>query len=229
MVTRFRNRTEAGRQLAEKLSHYANRHDVVVLGLPRGGVPIAYEISKALNAPLDICLVRKLGVPQHEELAMGAIAPGVRILNQDVINWLKISQPTIDDVAEAEQKELERRDRAYRTRYDPQSGIIHDSPIDINKKTVIIVDDGIATGSTLHAAISVLREQSPAALVVAVPVAPPSTCDALNTIVDEVVCLMSPDKLGSIGVWYDDFSQLDDNEVCRLLTRARRLYAATSA
>ncbi|HHP7246260.1 MAG TPA: phosphoribosyltransferase [Elainellaceae cyanobacterium] len=229
MVTRFRNRTEAGRQLVEKLAHYARRHDVVVLGLPRGGVPVAYEIAKALNAPLDICLVRKLGVPQHEELAMGAIAPGVRILNQDVINWLKISQPTIDDVAEAEQRELERRDRAYRTHYDPQSGAIHDPPIDVREKTVIIVDDGIATGSTLHAAISVLREQAPAALVVAVPVAPPSTYDTLTNSVDEVVCLMTPDRLGSIGAWYDDFSQLDDDEVCRLLMRAKRLYTAISA
>uniref|UniRef100_A0A832H6W2 Phosphoribosyltransferase n=1 Tax=Oscillatoriales cyanobacterium SpSt-402 TaxID=2282168 RepID=A0A832H6W2_9CYAN len=208
---RFQNRTEAGRLLAEQLKPYANRPKVVVLGLPRGGVPVAYEVATALQAPLDICLVRKLGVPGHRELAMGAIASGgVRVLNYDVISWLGISSKTIDHVAAAELKELQRRDRAYRgDRPQP----------DIHDHTVILIDDGIATGSTMRAAISVLKTQQPAHLVVAVPVAPPKVCDELQAEVNDVVCLMTPEAFYAIGIWYEDFSQTTDTEVRELLAR----------
>jgi putative phosphoribosyl transferase len=206
---RFQNRTEAGQQLATRLKAYANRPEVLVLGLPRGGVPVAYEVARALNAPLDICLVRKLGVPGHKELAMGAIASGgVRVLNYDVVSWLGISGKTIDEVAARELKELQRRDRAYRgDRPQP----------DIRNRIVILVDDGIATGSTIRAAISVLESQNPAYVIVAVPVAPPETCEALKSEVDEVVCLMTPETFYAIGVWYEDFSQTTDEEVRALL------------
>jgi putative phosphoribosyl transferase len=208
---RFQNRTEAGRQLAARLKSYANRSDVVVLGLPRGGVPVAYEVAKVLNAPLDICLVRKLGVPGHKELAMGAIASGgVRVLNYDVIGWLRISSNTIDEVAAKELKELQRRDRAYRgDRPQP----------DIRDRTVILIDDGIATGSTMRAVITVLKSQHPARLIVAIPVAPPQACDELRTEVDEVVCLMTPEAFYAIGLWYEDFSQTTDEEVRELLAK----------
>ncbi len=209
---RFQNRTEAGRQLATQLVSYANRSDVLVLGLPRGGVPVAYEVAKTLHAPLDICLVRKLGVPAHKELAMGAIASGgVRILNYDIVSWLGISGKTIDEVAARELKELQRRDRAYRgDRPQP----------DIRDRTVILVDDGIATGATIRAAIAVIKSQQPARLIVATPVAPPSTCKELKTEVDEVVCLMAPELFYAIGLWYEDFSQTTDEEVRELLARS---------
>jgi putative phosphoribosyl transferase len=209
--SRFQNRTQAGKALAARLNSYANRPDVLVLGLPRGGVPVAYEVAKALHAPLDICLVRKLGVPGHKELAMGAIASdGVRVLNYDVISWLGISSTTIDTVAARELKELQRRDRAYRgDRLQPE----------IRDRTVILVDDGIATGSTMRAAISVLKPQHPAQLIVAVPVAPPETCDVFRTEVDEVVCLMTPEAFYAIGLWYEDFSQTTDEEVRELLAK----------
>lgn len=208
---RFQNRIEAGQQLATRLKVYADRPNVLVLGLPRGGVPVAYEVAKALHAPLDICLVRKLGVPGHKELAMGAIASGgVRVLNYDVVSWLGISGKTIDEVAARELKELQRRDRVYRgDRPQPE----------IRDRIVILVDDGIATGSTMRAAISVLERQQPAYLVVAVPVAPPQTCDALRAEIDDVVCLMTPESFYAIGVWYEDFSQTTDDEVSELLAK----------
>lgn len=212
MKFRFRDRTEAGQLLAAELTKYANRDDVLVLGLPRGGVPVAYEIAKALNAPLDICLVRKLGVPGQKELAMGAIAPdNVIVLNQEILRSLEISRETLLDVAAEEKQELERRDRKYRgDRPHPE---VHD-------RVVILVDDGIATGSTLRAAVATLRQRQPQKLVAAVPVAPPSTCASLKEILDEVVCLSTPDPLYSIGMWYKDFSQTSDEEVQQLLGRS---------
>ncbi len=224
MVTRFQNRTEAGRQLAQQLLCYANQADVLVLGLPRGGVPVAYEIAKRLNVPLDICLVRKLGVPKHPELAMGAIASNVRILNLDVIHWLDIPEAVIDEVMQRERQELQRRDRTYRT-HAHSSGEMYFPPISAKGKTLIVVDDGIATGSTLRAAIGLLRQQEPTKIIVAVPVAPPSTCQELQELVDDVVCLMTPERLGSIGFWYEDFTQLSDEEVCQLLERASQVQA----
>jgi putative phosphoribosyl transferase len=207
--TRFRNRTEAGQLLASKLGQYANRSDVLVLGLPRGGVPVAFEVAKALNAPLDICLVRKLGAPGYQETAMGAIASdGVQVLNDDVLTWLRISEPTIEEVAMKELQELKRRDRVYRgNRPSPQ----------ISNRVVILVDDGLATGSTMRAAIASIKPQQPQRLVVAIPVAPPATCQELRTEVDEVVCLMTPKLFYAIGHWYENFTQTTDAEVCELL------------
>jgi putative phosphoribosyl transferase len=210
----FQNRTAAGQQLAARLQPYIDRPDVLVLGLPRGGVPVAYEVARSLNVPLDICLVRKLGAPGHPELAMGAIASGgVRVLNYDVISWLGISSKTIDAVAAKELKELQRRDRVYRgDRSQP----------DIRDRIVILIDDGIATGSTIRAAISVLKPQRPAQLIVAIPVAPPSTCTALSQEVDDVICLYQPETFYAIGIWYEDFSQTTDETVRHLLTQATR-------
>lgn len=211
MTSRFPDRHEAGKLLAKRLTNYANCNDLLVLGLPRGGVPVAYEIAKQLNAPLDICLVRKIGVPDHEELAMGAIASGgIRVLNYDVLNSLGIDHQIVDEVTAKELRELQRRDRVYRgERALPE----------VKNRTVILVDDGIATGSTMRAAIAILQPQQPQRLVVAVPVAPPSTCKQLQTEVDEVVCLVMPESLYAIGVWYDDFSQTTDAEVRELLAR----------
>lgn len=209
MTRRLSNRTEAGQLLAKKLPAYANRTDVLVLGLPRGGVPVAYEVAKALNAPLDICLVRKLGAPNNKELAMGAIGMGgVMVLNDDVIESLGVSPETIADVVALEEKELLRRDRAYRG----------DRPFpNLQGRQIILIDDGIATGATLRAAIATLRTSQPASIIVAVPVAPLSTCNELKAEVDEVVCLMAPESFYSIGVWYDEFQQTTDEEVRQLL------------
>jgi len=209
--TRFRNRTEAGRLLARKLTQYANRPDAIVLGLPRGGVPVAFEVATALNVPLDICLVRKLGVPGHQELAMGAIAfGGVQVLDRDVLAWLRIPEQTIGKVAAQELQELQRRDRVYRgDRAQPQ----------LCDRVVILVDDGLATGSTMRAAIEVVKTQQPQRIVVAIPVAPPETYQKLRTEVDEVVCLMTPPSFYAIGMWYEDFAQTTDAEVCELLRK----------
>ncbi len=220
MLKRFRNRTEAGKLLAAKLAEYANRPDVLVLGLPRGGVPVAFEVAKALNAPLDVCLVRKLGVPGHKELAMGAIATGGgRVINENVVSWLRISEQTIDEVAAMEIRELERRNRVYRGNRPPPK---------VKNHTVILVDDGIATGSTIRAAIATLKQQQPRELIVAVPVAPPSTCEELQAEVDKIVCVMMPEDLYAIGIWYEEFEQTSDTEVCELLARHKLQVANNS-
>lgn len=220
MLQKFRNRTEAGKLLAGQLTDYANRSDVLVLGLPRGGVPVAYEVAKELDAPLDVCLVRKLGVPGHKELAMGAIAAGgVRVINENVIDWLRISPETINEVAAMEIRELDRRSHIYRgNRPLPK----------VKNHTIILVDDGIATGATIRAAISTLKKQKPRKLVVAVPVAGLSTCEELQAEVDEVVCILKPEDLYAIGLWYEDFQQTTDAEVCELLTRQKSLVANNS-
>ncbi len=208
----FRDRNQAGRLLAMHLTHYANRSDVLVLALPRGGVPVAFQVAEALHAPLDVFLVRKLGLPGQEELAMGAIATGgVRVLNEDVVRTLDISNELIDMVAADEQRELERRERAYR---DDRP------PLDVHGRTVILVDDGLATGSTMRAAIAALRQQGPARIVVAVPVGARQTCTEIGREADEVVCVRSPEPFYAVGAWYQDFSQTSDAEVYDLLRQA---------
>ena len=211
----YRDRIDAGKQLASRLADYANRDDVLVLALPRGGVPVAYEVAKALPAPLDIFLVRKLGVPGHEELAMGAIATGgVRVVNDDVVNYLRIPDDVIDAVADKELSELERRERAYRgTRPEPN----------VQGKTVILVDDGLATGSTMRAAAAALRQQNPARIVVAVPVSATQTCDEYRMGVDEIICAKTPEPFMGVGMWYLDFSQTSDEEVREILARSEDL------
>ena len=205
----FRDRLDAGVQLASELTAYAYDPALLVLGLPRGGVPVAYEVARALHAPLDVFVVRKLGVPGHRELAMGAIASGgVRVLNRDVIESLQISAPVIDAVAGYEQKELERQRHAYRD----------DIPFpDLAGRTVIIVDDGLATGSTMRAAVRALRQVGPARIIVAVPVGAPETCQSLRDEADQVVCLNVPQDFHAVSLWYDEFSQITDQEVRRLL------------
>ena len=222
MKTTFRNRTEAGRLLAKKLKPtYANRSDVLVLGLPRGGVPVASEVARVLHAPLDICIVRKLGVPGHKELGMGAIATGrIMVLNEALVRSLRISQKAIEQVVTREQQELERRERVYRgTRPTP----------DLSHRTIILIDDGIATGSTLKAAISTIKQQQPERIIVAVPVAPPTVCKELKDVVDEVVCLLTPEWLQAIALWYDDFSPTTDAEVRLNLARTMKEQTATSS
>ncbi len=206
------DRTEAGRALGEALRGYAGRDDVIVLALPRGGVPVAYEVAVAIRAPLDLMLVRKLGTPGQEELAMGAIASGgARVLNDDVIASLTISEDTINAVAEREQRELERRQRAYRG----------DHPVpQLEGRCVILVDDGVATGSTLLAAIAAVRQQRPAHIVAAVPVAPADTMERLRREADDVICLATPEPFWAISRWYQEFPQMSDDEVRELLARA---------
>lgn len=212
MPQAFRDRAEAGRVLASRLTAYANRPDVIVLGLPRGGVPVAYEIARALKAPLDVFLVRKLGVPGHEELAMGAIASGgVRVINEDVVNALRIPEAEIERVAQQEQAELERRERLYRNGRPA---------LDLRGRTVILVDDGLATGSTMRAAIKGVKRQEPARSVVAVPVGAASTCHELRVLVDDVVCAMAPERFYAVGMWYENFTQTTDNEIRELLEKA---------
>jgi putative phosphoribosyl transferase len=209
----FRDRRDAGLELAARLTKYANRSDVLVLALPRGGVPVAYEVARQLNAPLDVFLVRKLGVPGYEELAMGAIASGgVRVINEDIVRYLRIPGEVIDAVTAQEQLELERRERAYRG----------DQPTpDVKGLVVILIDDGLATGSTMRAAAAALRKQEPARLVVAVPVSAQQTCDEFRSEVDEIVCAVTPEPFRGVGLWYQDFSQTTDEEVRDLLKQAK--------
>ena len=209
---RFANRVEAGRRLAQLLDDYAGRSDVIVLGLPRGGVPVAAEVATHLDAPLDVFLVRKLGVPGHPELAMGAIAEGgVQVLDERLIQGLAIPRSAVDEVARGEQVELDRRDRQYRgARRRP----------DVLGRTVIVVDDGLATGATMEAAVVALRRLGPAAVVVAAPVGAPETCQRLRQHADRVVCAEMPRDLGAVGRWYDDFTQTTDDEVRRLIGAA---------
>jgi predicted phosphoribosyltransferase len=210
---RFRDRIDAGRRLAGKLSEYAGRDDVIVLALPRGGVPVGAEVADTLGAPLDVFLVRKLGVPGREELAMGAIASGgVRVLNRDVVDQLRIPESWIHAVAADEGAELARRETAYR---DGRS-----AP-DVRDRTVILVDDGLATGASMKAAVAALRKLDPARIVVAVPVGAPETCQELGELADEVVCAERPDPFWAVGSWYADFDQTTDEEVRDLLRRSR--------
>ena len=214
MKRQFFNRTEAGRFLAEKLTTYANRRDVLVLALPRGGVPVASEVAKALNVPLDVFVVRKLGLPHHPELAMGAIASGgVRVFNGDVVNSLRIPDEVIDAVSAQEFAELQRREKAYRDDLP--------SP-EVEGKTVILVDDGIATGSTMLAAIAALRQLNVARILVATPVVPASAYYEIRRVADEVVAVMMPEDFYAVGQWYEDFSQTSDDEVRQLLAEAAR-------
>ena len=210
----FQDRKDAGRQLALRLTDYANRPGLLVLGLPRGGVPVAYEVARELHAPLDVFLVRKLGVPGQEELAMGAIASGgVRVINEDVVRQLHIPDSVIDAVAKQELRELERRELAYRgDRPSP----------DVKDRTAILIDDGLATGSTMRAAALALRKQDPAQIVVAVPVAAAQTCDEFRSVVDEIICAVTPERFYGVGLWYEDFSQTSDEEVRELLRRVPR-------
>ena len=208
----FVNRIDAGRKLAAQLKGYADRSDVVVFGLPRGGVPVAHEVAVALHLPLDVFVVRKLGVPGHEELAMGAIATGgVQVLNDDVVRMLNIPASVIDAVAERERNELQRRERIYRGDRPPTS---------VKGRTVILIDDGLATGSTMRAALAALRRQSPAKVVVAVPIGAAETCAAFQSEADETICAETPEPFYAVGVWYRDFSETTDEEVHDLLERA---------
>ena len=212
MTHRFHDRREAGRLLADKLTAYANRPEVLVLALPRGGVPVAYEVAHALRAPLDVFIVRKLGVPGSEELAMGAVATGgVRVLNDQIVRRLGIPDDVIDAVTTWERQELARRERLY-------GG---DRPLpDVRGRTVILVDDGLATGATMHAAIAALRQQQPDRVVVAVPTASREVCDEFRAEADDVICAITPEPFQAVGLWYEDFSQTSDDEVRELLARA---------
>jgi len=208
----FRNRHDAGRQLADRLAHYADRNDVLVLALPRGGVPVGYEVAEALAAALDVFMVRKLGVPGQEELAMGAIASGgVRVLNEPIVRMLGLSEDDIDRVELEERWELDRRENEYRAGRPP---------LDVRGKIVILVDDGLATGSTMRAAVAALRRLGPARIVVAVPVGARETCAEFEQEADEAICAREPEPFHAVGVWYDDFSQTTDEEVRELLARA---------
>jgi putative phosphoribosyl transferase len=212
MERAFPNRAEAGRLLAEKLEKYADRNDVIVLGLPRGGVPVAYEVAKSLRVPLDVFIVRKLGVPGFEELAAGAIASGgVRVLNEDVLRALPNADEIIESVTAKETAELERREKSYRD----------DRPApELRDRVVILVDDGLATGATMHAAVKALRQRGVAKIVVAVPVGPPDTCREFEDETDETICASTPEFFQAVGQYYEDFSQTSDEEVRDLLARA---------
>jgi putative phosphoribosyl transferase len=208
----FKDRADAGRKLAARLTRYADRGDVLVLALPRGGVPVAYEVAKELKAPLDVFLVRKLGVPGYEELAMGAIASGgVRVINEELVNYLGIPDQVIEAIAAVEQRELERRALTYRDNRPPP---------DVKDRVVILIDDGLATGSTMRAAAASLRRQKPRRIVVAVPVSSSEICDEFRSEVDEIVCAVTPQNFQGVGLWYDDFSQTSDEEVRQLLMLA---------
>ncbi len=212
--SRFRDRADAGRYLGSLLSRYAGRDDVVVLALPRGGVPVAIEIARALRAPLEVYVVRKLGVPGHEELAFGALASGgVRVLNEDVVRRLGLTPRLIDAVSERERTELERRERAYRG---------EQPAIELSGKTVIVVDDGLATGASMRAAIAAVRSQAPAWVAVAVPTAAAETCALVRAEVDELVSPLTPANFQAVSLWYDYFEQLTDAEVRELLEKAEK-------
>jgi putative phosphoribosyl transferase len=211
----FADRKDAGRKLALKLEKYRAREDVAVLALPRGGVPVAYEVARHLLAPLDVFLVRKLGLPGQEELAMGAIASGgVRVLNEDVVNRLNVPADVLDTVTEVEMAELKRREKLYRG----------DKPLEnVRDHSVILVDDGLATGASMKAAVSGLWALDPDRVVVAVPVAAPETCSRFQQLVDEIVCLETPEMFFGVGSWYEDFSQVSDEEVRQLLEQAKEI------
>lgn len=218
IMNKYRNRQEAGKVLAHELRAYANRDDVIILALPRGGVPVAYEVAKVLHVPLDVFIVRKIGVPGHAELAMGAIAMGhVHVFNQEVINDLDISQTAVDAVIAEEEVELKRREKIYRD----------DKPFPVLKdKTVILIDDGIATGASMRAAISALKQFHPAKLIVAVPVAEQNMYEDMQTLVDKLICPLTPAYFHAVGLWYEDFSQTEDDEVRTLLRKAEKWSAS---
>ena len=221
MENPFYDRTEAGQILSAELQHYSDWREVIVLALPRGGVAVAVEVSKELHAPLDVFVVRKLGVPGHEELAMGAIASGdTRVLNESVIHSLGIHPRTVEQVAVEEKKELDRRERFYRAGRPP---------LEVAGKIVLLVDDGLATGATMKAAVSALRKQGPARIVAAVPVAAPETCAEMDEQVDEMVCARTPDPFMAVGIWYRHFPQLTDEEVQDLLQTAAEDYGSFHA
>jgi len=205
----FQDSAEAGIYLAERLKKYAHHSNTLVLGLPRGGVVVAYQVARKLGLPLDIFLVRKLGVPGHEELAMGAIASGgVQVINEDVLRHIRISPVQIRDIVAKEAEELKRREQAYRG---------NSQRLDVRGRTVILVDDGLATGATMRAAVEALRKQDPREIVIAVPVATIGACDEFRTKVDDIVCGITPANFNAVGAWYDDFSQTSDKEVIQLL------------
>jgi len=210
----YQDRFDAGRQLAAHLQAYARRQDVLVLALPRGGVPVAFAVTKSLHAPLDVFLVRKLGVPGQEELALGAIASGnVQVLNHEVVQALNLSEQVIERIAQREQRVLDQRERLYRDDRPPP---------DLRDRVVILIDDGLATGASMRAAAQAARKHYPARLVVAVPVAAPSVCEAFREEVDEIICVRTPDPFQGVGWWYRDFSQVSDQEVHDLLERAQQ-------
>ena len=217
MWTEFKDRHEAGRQLGEALVSFAPR-DAVVLGLPRGGVPVAFEVARRLRAPLDVCIVRKLGVPGHEEFAMGAIASGgVELLSPQTVRSLGLTHGQVAHVLGRERLELERRERAYRDGRPV---------VDVRGRTVIVVDDGLATGASMRAAVMALRQRGPAAIIVAVPVASAGTCEDIRHVADDCVCLHTPDPFFGVGQWYAEFGQTTDDEVRALLARPERAPAA---
>ena len=214
MLPKFADRRSAGHVLAGHLGHYANRPDVIVLALPRGGVPVAFEVAQTLRVPLDVFIVRKLGVPGHEELAMGAIASGgVRVLNPSVVEQLNIPKDIIDAVAGQELAELYRREQLYRE---------HRPPLQLSGRTVILIDDGLATGATMRAAVAAVQHHDAARIVVAVPVASVETCDEFAKEVDEIVCPLKPADFHAVGQWYENFAQTTDTEVRQLLAEALR-------
>ena len=217
----FEDRRDAGRQLADRFERYIGQRDVIVLGLPRGGVPVAYEIARRIGAPLDVLIVRKLGVPGHPEVAMGAIASGgIRVVDQPIADALGVSAKAFESIEQRERAELERRERTFR------SG---QAPLDVAGKTVVLVDDGLATGASMIAAIEALRTRQPKRVVAAVPVAPRETCAALRERTDEMICLLTPTHMTAVGLWYEDFEQTTDLEVHELLAAAARELPARTA
>lgn len=213
MIGQYRDRRHAGRVLAEKLGRYGGREDVVVLALPRGGVPVAYEVARNLGAPLDVLVVRKLGVPFHPELAMGAIASGgVKVLDQSMVDALRIPPGAVQRVVEVQERELQRRETAYRGEVPP---------LDVKGRVAILVDDGLATGSTMRAAARAVRQHGPSQVIVAVPVAAAETCDEIGAEVDDIVCGLTPEPFYAVGLWYEDFERTTDAEVRSLIAAAR--------